>query len=161
MAVAERAGVRRSTVYRHFQDEAALVVACPIHWQTENQPPDPARWAAIEDPDERLHRALTDIYAYYASTGLMLDNVLRDEATMPILTELLVRFREYMSAAHELLMTGRPSRGAARRRTSAAIAHALAFSTWRTLAHQLTTEEATDLMVNLVAAAPTEPTSVR
>ena len=28
----------------------------------------------------------------------MLDNVLRDEAEMPILTELLVRFREYMGA---------------------------------------------------------------
>lgn len=152
-AVAERAGVRRSTVYRHFQDEAALVVACSVHWQSENQPPNPGAWAMIEDPDERLQTALTELYAYYAGTGLMLDNVLRDEATMPILTELLVRFREYMGAVHEILMTGRQSRGAARRRTSAAIAHALAFSTWRTLTHQLTNEEAAALMVQLSAPA--------
>ena len=71
----------------------------------------------------------------------MLDNVLRDEATMPILTELLVRLREYMGAVHEILMAGRPSRGPARRRISAAIAHALAFTTWRTLTQQLTNQK--------------------
>src|SRR3954465_3419805 len=30
-AVAERAGVRRSTVYRHFPDETALFTACSTH----------------------------------------------------------------------------------------------------------------------------------
>jgi AcrR family transcriptional regulator len=30
-AVAERAGVRRSTLYRHFPDEAALFAACSAH----------------------------------------------------------------------------------------------------------------------------------
>jgi len=38
-AVADHAGVPRSTVYRHFEDEAALVVACATHWQMANQPP--------------------------------------------------------------------------------------------------------------------------
>ena len=149
IAVAEHAGVPRSTVYRHFHDEASLIVACSIHWQSENQPPDPGPWTTIADPDERLQSALIEIYTYYAGTGLMLDNVLRDEATMPILTELLVRFREYMAAVHEILMAGRESRGTAHRRTSAAIAHALAFTTWRTLTHQLTNQEAADLMVQL------------
>ena len=82
---------------------------------------------------------------------MILDNVLRDEATMPIITELLGRFRQYISAVHEILMAGRTSHGAARRRTSAAISHALALSTWRTLTHQLTNEEAAALMVGLVA----------
>jgi AcrR family transcriptional regulator len=157
IAVAERAGVRRSTVYRHFQDEAALVVACSVHWQSGNQPPDPGPWIAIEDPQERLQIGLTELYAYYAGTGLMLDNVLRDEATMPILTELLIRFREYMDAVHEILMAGRPSRGPARRQVSAAIAHALAFSTWRTLTHQLTNKEAAELMVRLAATDGVDP----
>jgi AcrR family transcriptional regulator len=154
-AVAERAGVRRSTVYRHFQDESALVVACSIHWQTENQPPDPAPWTTFQDPDERLGRALSDIYAYYASTGQMLDNVLRDEAAMPLLTELLGRFRGYMAATHQILMADRPARGGARRRTGAVIAHALAFTTWRTLTSddQLTQQEAVRLMVQLAEAA--------
>src|SRR5438876_10397056 len=34
-AVAAHAGVRRSTVYRHFPDEAALFDACSAHWRTE------------------------------------------------------------------------------------------------------------------------------
>lgn len=149
IAVAEHAGVPRSTVYRHFQDEASLIVACATHWQSENQPPDPGPWTTIADPDKRLQIALTEIYTYYAGTGFMLDNVLRDEATMPIVTELLAGFRAYMAAVHEILMAGRESRGAAHRRTSAAIAHALAFTTWRTLTHQLTNREAADLMVQL------------
>jgi AcrR family transcriptional regulator len=156
IAVAKHAGIPRSTVYRHFQDEAALIVACSLHWQSENQPPDPSPWTAIDDPDTRLQTALTEIYGYYAGTGLMLDNVLRDETTMPILTELLGRFRQYFEAVHEILMAGRTMRGAARRRTSAAISHALAFSTWRSLAHQLTNHEAAALMVQLTATTAEE-----
>src|SRR5881392_2669885 len=57
-AVAEHAGVRRSTLYRHFPDEAALFAACSAHWAAANPPPDLARWAAIGAPDERLQTAL-------------------------------------------------------------------------------------------------------
>ena len=39
-AVAAHAGVRRSTVYRHFPDEAALFDACTAHWAAANPPPD-------------------------------------------------------------------------------------------------------------------------
>jgi AcrR family transcriptional regulator len=156
IAVAKHAGVPRSTVYRHFQDEAALIVACAADWQSEHQPPSPGPWSRIEDPHERLQTALTELYSYYAGTGLMLDNVLRDETTMPIITELLGRFRAYIAAVHEILMAGRPARGGARRRTSAAIAHALNFSTWRTLTHQLTNQEAAALMVELTNAAAQE-----
>src|SRR5436853_2964120 len=53
-AVAEHAGVRRSTLYRHFPDEAALFAACSAHWQASNPAPDLGRWAAVKDPDERL-----------------------------------------------------------------------------------------------------------
>src|SRR5436305_8456994 len=64
-AVAERAGVRRSTLYRHFPDEAALFAACTSHWMAANPMPDLAGWAAIQDPDGRLRRALEQLYAYY------------------------------------------------------------------------------------------------
>ncbi len=46
-AVAEHAGVRRSTLYRHFPDEPALFEACTAHWRAANPVPDLARWAAI------------------------------------------------------------------------------------------------------------------
>src|SRR5271167_2890270 len=58
-SVAEHAGVRRSTVYRHFPDEAALFDACSAHWSESNPPPDLRSWAAIASPDERLRVALT------------------------------------------------------------------------------------------------------
>src|SRR6476646_9456402 len=57
-AVAAHAGVRRSTLYRHFPDEAALFDACSAHWAAANPPPDLATWAAIDQPDSRLARAL-------------------------------------------------------------------------------------------------------
>src|SRR6476469_6974768 len=53
-AVAQHAGVRRSTVYRHFPDEAALFDACSVHWAAANPPPELGAWAAIADPGERL-----------------------------------------------------------------------------------------------------------
>src|SRR5438874_1710923 len=81
-AVAEHAGVRRSTVYRHFPDEASLFAACTSHWTARNQPPRLDSWSAIVDPDERLATALGELYAYYRGTEQMLVNLLRDEGTM-------------------------------------------------------------------------------
>src|SRR5256884_4559434 len=77
-AVAEHAGVRRSTLYRHFPDEAALFVACTGHWMEANPQPELTRWAAIADPDARLREGLAELYAYYRRTESMFVNVLRD-----------------------------------------------------------------------------------
>jgi AcrR family transcriptional regulator len=82
-AIAERAGVRRSTLYRHFPDEVAVFQACSAHWAAAHPPPDLGAWAAIEDPDERLATALGELYAYYRSGESMLANLHRDEALMP------------------------------------------------------------------------------
>src|ERR1017187_4628725 len=60
-AVAARAGVRRSTVYRHFPDEAALFDACTAHWAAANPPPELTAWSAIASPDERLAVALHEL----------------------------------------------------------------------------------------------------
>ena len=154
-AVAERAGVRRSTVYRHFPDEAALFSACSTHWMALNPPPDPEAWAAIEDPEERLATALVELYAYYQRTEGMFDKLLRDATTVPIVDELIGAFRAFLEATVETLVKGRKSRGNARRRQRAAIGHALAFGTWQDLTRTQGLDErrAVELMGRLVAAA--------
>src|SRR5450631_3101523 len=79
-AVAARAGVRRSTLYRHFPDESALFDACTAHWMAANPPPDLSTWAEIPSPDERLRTALGELHGFYRRTEQMLDNLFRDES---------------------------------------------------------------------------------
>ncbi len=157
-AIAAHAGVRRSTVYRHFPDEAALFDACTAHWSAANPPPELDAWAAIDSPDERLRVALDQLYAFYRRTEPMLANLVRDETTMPLVQERFAAFRDYVAAAHDTLMAGRTVRGVARRRTRAALGHAIAFSTWKSLAREqgLNDPDAAALARALVAAAPRE-----
>jgi AcrR family transcriptional regulator len=154
-AVAERAGVRRSTVYRHFPDEAALFTACSSHWAAENPPPDIERWQSIEDPDARLLAGLNEFYAFYRRTEAMMDNIHRDELTMPIVRRLFTPFREYVAAARDLLLHGRTVRGRRREATRAAIGHALAYTTWRSLTREqgLDDSRAAELMSGLVRSS--------
>jgi AcrR family transcriptional regulator len=151
-AVAERAGVRRSTVYRHFPDEEALFAACSSHWRAANPPPDPGAWAAIEDPAERTEAALRELYAFYGRTERMYTSLLRDEPAVPIVHRLLGDFYRYLRAIQDVLMAGRGLRGRAARRTRAAIGHALAFPTWRSLTREqgLDDADAVALMCALV-----------
>ena len=154
-AVARRAGVRRSTVYRHFPDEASLFSACTSYWMSANPFPDIDRWVAIDDPAVRLMAAFGELYAHYRRTERMMSNILRDEATMPIVKRMLGGYRDYLTAARDTLTSGRRGRGRARQRVLAAIGHALTFGTWRSLAREqeLTDSQAADLMCRLVAAA--------
>jgi AcrR family transcriptional regulator len=154
-AVAAHAGVRRSTLYRHFPDEAALFDACSAHWAAANPPPDLLAWSVVEDPDQRLTAALSELYDYYGRTEAMLENLFRDEVTVPIVRERFAAFRGYIVAGRETLMNGRRLRGAAKLRTQAAVGHAIAFSTWKSLVREqgLDDDAAVELMRALVGAA--------
>jgi AcrR family transcriptional regulator len=154
-AVAELAGVRRSTLYRHFPDEAALFEACSAHWAAANPPPDLAAWGAIAEPQQRLAAALSELYAFYGRTEEMLENLYRDAATEPLVQERFGAYRFYFDAACDALMQGRRLRGAAKTRTRAALGHAIAFSTWKSLVREqgLDDTQASALMGALVAAA--------
>jgi AcrR family transcriptional regulator len=151
-ALAEHAGVRRSTVYRHFPDEASLFAACTAHWAAANPIPDIGAWAQIEDPDERLRAALDALYRYYRRTADMLENLIRDEPVSELVREHFAAYHRYVAAARDALVRGRRSRGRARTRERAAIGHALAFGTWRSLAldEGLDDAQAAELMVRLV-----------
>jgi AcrR family transcriptional regulator len=154
-AIAERAGVRRSTVYRHFPDEKALIAACSSHWEASNPVPDLAGWEAVQDPDERLRLALDELYAFYNRTEQMLENLYRDERTMPTVRRHFTGFHGYLAAARETLVRAQPARGRRRDEVRAAIGHALAFSTWRSLTREqeLDDTQAAAMMCGLVTVA--------
>jgi AcrR family transcriptional regulator len=154
-AVADRAGVQRATVYRHFPDEEALFDACSSHWMAQHPLPDPAAWAKIEDPHERLRVALGEVYEWYERGEYMLEKTTRDVALVPALRPAMEAFRGWFDGAADAILRGRLERGARRRRVRAAVGHALAFETWRSLVtHQgMSRSETIELMEALAAAA--------
>jgi AcrR family transcriptional regulator len=148
-AVAERAGVTRATLYRHFPNEHALFTACSAEWRSANPSPDPALWASIPDPHDRLEAALPALYGWYRSSESMRANLLRDLAVLP--PAIRTGIESYPQTVAEVLDAGWPRRSRLRR---AAIGHAVAFETWQSLAHQgLSDAEATKLIIGLISAA--------
>jgi AcrR family transcriptional regulator len=157
--IAAEAGVQRGTVYRHFPDLDSLFLACSAHWASLNPPPDPAMWREIDDPDERLRQALTELYEWYVWAEPMLSNIYRDAPSVPAIAPAAETFQSRFEALHTALMQGRRRGGRAGIRVAAAIGHALDFPTWRSLTrdHGLRADEAVELMVALVDAAGQSP----
>jgi AcrR family transcriptional regulator len=154
-AVAERAGVQRATLYRHFPDEEALFDACSSHWAAEHPLPDLANWAAVADSEERLRIALNELYSWYENGQQMLERTTRDAALVPAMRSAVERMGGWFAEALATIVRGRPERGARRRRVEAAIGHAVSFATWRSLVRDLglSDAEAVDLMLGLVGLA--------
>lgn len=154
-AVAERAGVQRATLYRHFPDEETLFDACSSHWAAQHPLPDLADWAAVADPDERLQIAVSALYAWYEQGQEMLERTTRDAALVPAMRSAVERMGGWFAEALATIARGRPERGARRRKVEAAIAHAVSFTTWRSLVRDqdLSDSEAVDLMHGLVKLA--------
>jgi AcrR family transcriptional regulator len=152
-AVAERAGVERRTLYRHFPTEAALFAACSSHYFSANPWPDLGDWRAIRDPQERLRRALDELYAYYERTEPMLRNALRDAELVDSARDAVAPLHAFLDEAAEVLAAGRGLRGRRRQLLEGALRHALAFSTWRSLAtNGIGRADAVQLMIAIVAA---------
>ena len=154
-AIAERAGVQRLTVYRHFPDERSLYAACSGQWMADHPLPDTSPWALVEDPVERLLLALSEIYAYFRATENMTANVRRDLPELPVMQEVAAPVTQYWEAAQAMLELGWEARGRRRERLRAVIGHAIDFETWRSLARQrnLSDGEVVELMVRLARAA--------
>jgi AcrR family transcriptional regulator len=153
-AIAERAGVRRATVYRHFPDERTLLLGCSGAWRERNPLPDPATWAAIADPAARVEAALDALYRWYEQAEPMLSAVLRDMDAMPIIAELQAGRLAYLADVEDGLASGWGARGKAAKRLRATIGLALDFFTWRTLNERgLSRGEAMAAMSSAVRAA--------
>jgi len=152
--IAKKAGVERQTVYNHFPDELSLFKACSAHNRALNPPPDPEPWKLIPDPEERLRRALAEVYDYYRRNELMLANVTRDAQANPNTRKVLeprVKHQERMGAALAAgWEQGDKRRG--KRLLYGALWMSLEFQTWHTLARQqgFDDDESIDLMVSMV-----------
>jgi AcrR family transcriptional regulator len=158
--IAQRAGVNRLTVYNHFPDTTDLLRACSRSWSERHPPPDPAPWAQISDPQERLRTALTELYGFYARTEPMRANILRDAQTMPELAALLEgSVVPYLGAVRDLLAECWDVQTERRKRVLATLKLAIDFHTWRSLERGsgLSREEAVETMLEAVRSAVSSP----
>jgi AcrR family transcriptional regulator len=150
-AIADKAGVTRATVYRHFPDDESLFLACSGQWLARQRLPDPDAWALAGDPTEKLRTGLADIYRYYRGGQTMLANNHRDAALIP--DRVRSARMESEQRWREVLLSGLP--GGRRAVVRAAVGHATAFGTWRSLCidQALSDAAAADLMVAMAGAA--------
>lgn len=133
-AIAERAGVNRVTVYRHFPDARSLLEACSAHAHRMNPPPDLDGWRRVEDPRERLELALPQLYDYFRRTEAGWANLLRDAEVAPLVREMVEQRRlAYLREARDILLAGWPASKASRPLLRAALGLAVDFRTWQRL----------------------------
>jgi AcrR family transcriptional regulator len=146
--IAALAGVQRHTLYRYFPDEREMGLACSGHHFELNPPPDPAEWAEVGDPGERLRVGLAALYSWYERNEDMLTCVFRDAEVDPLTRELFeLRGAEPMARIRASLAEGLP----ADIRAQAALDLALDFHAWRRLWQSgLHAFEAAELMAGTV-----------
>jgi AcrR family transcriptional regulator len=154
-AVAERAGVQRHTLYRHYPTEEALFGACSGLFAAENPAPDVERWRAMAEPAERLAFGLDELYGWYEQTEPMLTNLYRDRALVEPVNSHMRRTDDYIAEAGRTLAAGFAARGGRRHVLSAAVRHAVDFGTWRSLVRDggVSRAQAVRLACALVEAA--------
>jgi AcrR family transcriptional regulator len=154
-AIAERAGVNRVTVYRHFPDARTLLEACSAHARRINPPPDLDAWRRIDDPGRRTEVALTQLYDYFRRTEAGWSNVLRDAELAPVVKEMAEERRlAYLREARDVLLAAWPKRSAPRPLLRAVLGLAVDFRTWQTLCRreELDDRTAVALIVRLATA---------
>lgn len=135
-AIADRAGLQRHTVYAHFPDLDSLYEACTAHGIRSTGMPEPDSWRTIDQPRDRLRHALTEMIGWYRANERMLANVLFDidPSTPPPPTPDAFDLR--MVALQAALMDAWADVDPQERAAvlAAVVGHALAFTTWRSLA---------------------------
>lgn len=154
-AVAERAGVQRHTLYRHFPSEVELLDACSGLHLSRHPLPDPDALGGIPDAERRLRRALDELFAYYDAHASLLDHVFHDaehhQVTAAVVHE---KIAPTFARMHQVVVEGY-GRGASLPAVHGAIDLALDFRTWDLLVRRraLTSQAAIDLLAAFVAAA--------
>jgi len=156
-AIAEKAGVQRLTVYRHFPDQEAIFAACTAHSFAIDPPPNPETWRSIADSSERLRSALAELYGYYRRNDRLLLNLYHD-AELPVVAAALARRAELLARGAAILREGWKPKGRKETRLlPAALSHSLDFAAWRTLSVDSKVEDTDiiELMLGLVRGLAT------
>ena len=128
-AIAERAGVERLTVYRHFPDEASIISSCSALW-FERHPAPPVPELRGENPRSGCRRTLLALYAWYRRNVRMLEHVEADRNEMASVRAALEATDAYLDAVAQALDQQWARRNA---RRLATLRHAVDFSTWQSL----------------------------
>jgi AcrR family transcriptional regulator len=105
-AVAQRAGVQRQTLYRHFPNEEALLGACSAMFWEHAPPPDAGAWRSIADPAERLSAGLEATYGYFEQAAPMLAGIERDRESIPGVESHMAPFDAFHERALDVLSAG-------------------------------------------------------
>lgn len=152
-AVAERAGVQRLTVYRHFPDAEALFQACSAHWLSLHPPPEPALWRDQARPKARARYAFRALYTYYRVTASMWSRVYRDVEDIEALQAPMAGFERYLDSVGADLAGVWAMPGAPGPLLDAAITLATRLRTWEILVRQGLDDEAmAEMMAHCCAA---------
>ena len=153
-AIAEKAGVQRLTVYRHFATDEALFLACSSHWLQQNPPPQPGNWEKEDNAEKRTIMALQAIYTYYRQTHSMWRLVYRDIEEVPAMQAPLEAFHDYLGAIRDDLVSQWQPRGRKSAALKATVGHLLSFSTWDSLdREQIADKDMADLGLRWIEAA--------
>lgn len=152
-SIAERAGVERLTVYRHFPDQTELFAACTSRWLALHPPPGEETWRDIADPGARTRAVLTALYGYYRRTERMWSVSYRDVDEVPALRSPMAAFHRYLRGLRDELTEAWSGRVPDERALKATLSHALKFATWRSLAAEgMKPAEMAAMVVRWIAA---------
>ena len=147
--IARQAGVTRLTVYNHFATLGDLLPACAAHYATLHPAPDFATALALDDPAERVGRALAQLYAWYRETEPMVGKLYSDRASVPELDRFMEQDIDRIPAG---LADALQASVAAGDRPRALIRLAVDFWTWRRLTLEgLDDEAAAEVMAAAIA----------
>ena len=152
-AIAQRAGVERLTVYRHFPDEASLHEACQQHFFDSHPLPNLALWREISIFPNRLEVGLSELYEYWNQTHQMFSSVLRDHEVDPDRSGGGVVI--FISRACDALLDGQDLSGRRGQMLRAVVGHAVHFYTWRSLVQEqgLSKADAVTVMCEMIMRA--------
>jgi AcrR family transcriptional regulator len=152
-AIAAQAGVQRHTVYAHFPDLDTLFEACTDHGMRVTGMPDSTEWQSIDGPVERCRQGFAALAGWYRANERMLGNVLADVNPSAPPSATPDPFERRMDAMIASLLEPWDVPRDRQSVLNAVVRHAVAFTTWRSLAAgRLSDDQITGILTGLVQA---------